>query len=63
MPWRYQFVVLYSFDPTKQSLQMMTDPEAQQFVSNAGNAGEDFDLKKHGYVFNGRVVTKIDKSV
>ncbi|KAJ7925451.1 hypothetical protein B0H13DRAFT_2314461 [Mycena leptocephala] len=45
------------------ALEMMTDPEAQQFVFNAGNDGEDFDLKKHGYVFTGRVVTKIDKAV
>ena len=43
-------------------LQIMEDLEAQQFVMNAGNAGRDFDLKTDGYVFHGRVVTKIDKS-
>jgi hypothetical protein len=40
----------------------MEDPEAQQFVMNAGNAGRDFNLKTDGYVFHGRVVTKMDKS-
>ncbi|KAJ7885812.1 hypothetical protein B0H13DRAFT_2343079 [Mycena leptocephala] len=44
------------------ALEMMEDPEAQQFVMNAGNAGRDFDLKTDGYAFYGRVVTKIDKS-
>ncbi|KAJ7909007.1 hypothetical protein B0H13DRAFT_2330856 [Mycena leptocephala] len=44
------------------ALEMMEDPEAQQFVMNAGNAGKDFDLKTDGYVFHGRVVTKVDKS-
>jgi len=44
------------------ALEMMEDPEAQQFVMNAGNAGRDFNLKTDGYVFHGRVVTKMDKS-
>jgi hypothetical protein len=43
--------------------QVVNDPETKQFVLNAGNAGEDFDLRKHSYVFTGRVVTKLDKSV
>ncbi|KAF7340344.1 hypothetical protein MVEN_01953600 [Mycena venus] len=43
--------------------ELMADAETQEFVLNAGNAGEDFDLKKHSYVFTGRVVTKLDKSV
>jgi hypothetical protein len=41
---------------------MMEDPESQQFVMNAGNAGRDFDLKTDSYAFHGRVVTKVDKS-
>ncbi|KAJ7896564.1 hypothetical protein B0H13DRAFT_2338295 [Mycena leptocephala] len=45
------------------ALEMMEDPEAQQFVMNAGNAGRDFDLKTDGYVFHGRVVTKVDKYI
>ncbi|KAJ7936094.1 hypothetical protein B0H13DRAFT_1853787 [Mycena leptocephala] len=44
-------------------LAVVNDPETKQFVLNAGNAGEDFDLRKHSYVFTGRVVTKLDKSV
>ncbi|KAJ6459993.1 hypothetical protein C8R45DRAFT_1109355 [Mycena sanguinolenta] len=43
--------------------EMMTDPAAHQSVLNAGNAGEDFDLTGNGYVFSGRVVTKLDKTV
>ncbi|KAJ7885804.1 hypothetical protein B0H13DRAFT_1889431 [Mycena leptocephala] len=43
-------------------VEMMEDPEAQQFVMNAGNAGRDFNLKTDGYVFHGRVVTKMGKS-
>jgi len=45
------------------ALEMMEDPEARQFVINAGNSGKDFNLKTDGYVFHGRVVTKIDKPV
>ncbi|KAJ7121556.1 hypothetical protein C8R44DRAFT_876945 [Mycena epipterygia] len=45
------------------AMEMMKDPEAQHFVMNAGNDGKDFNLKTGGYVFAGRVVTKIDKSV
>jgi hypothetical protein len=40
----------------------MEDPEAQKYVMNAGNAGRDFDLKTDGYVFHGRVVTKVARS-
>jgi hypothetical protein len=43
-------------------LQIMEDPEAQQSVMNAGNAGRDFNLKTDCYCFHGRVVTKVDKS-
>ncbi|KAF7359680.1 hypothetical protein MVEN_00692300 [Mycena venus] len=45
------------------AMKVVNDPETKQFVLNAGNAGKDFDLKKHSYVFTGRVVTKLDKSV
>ncbi|KAJ7452277.1 hypothetical protein FB451DRAFT_1565981 [Mycena latifolia] len=45
------------------AVEMMTDPEAHQSVLGAGNDGEHFNLKRDGYVFMGRVVTKIDKSV
>jgi hypothetical protein len=42
---------------------MMNDRKAQQFVMSAGNDGKDFNLKTDGYVFAGRVVTKLNKSV
>jgi len=45
------------------AMKVVNDPETKQFVLNAGNAGEDFDLKKDSYVFTGRVVTKLDKSI
>ncbi|KAJ7896571.1 hypothetical protein B0H13DRAFT_1885076 [Mycena leptocephala] len=44
------------------ALEMMEDPEAQQFVVNTGNAGRDFNLQTDSYAFHGRVVTKLDKS-
>ncbi|KAK6988596.1 hypothetical protein R3P38DRAFT_3331936 [Favolaschia claudopus] len=43
-------------------LEMMGDPIAQRFVLNSGAGGKHFDLKKHGYVFVGNVVKKLDKA-
>ncbi|KAF8209070.1 hypothetical protein K438DRAFT_2012390 [Mycena galopus ATCC 62051] len=45
------------------ALEMLKDPAAHKSVHESGNNGEHFDLKKNGYVFSGRVVTKIGRLI
>ncbi|KAK6978244.1 hypothetical protein R3P38DRAFT_500566 [Favolaschia claudopus] len=51
------------YETEERMAKLMTDPVAQELILNSGDGGKQLDLKTHCYVFSGKVVTKVDKSV